>query len=197
MRSLCYRTDFVSTEGDSPAALGNRIAAAAIADGKSDGSLESQHYIDPSYSPVNEPLVLARPGTTPHDRTLWQPLAFRQITIQGGLPIPAQVQTFVGSQWGHVRGFALQSSRKGLPVDPGPPPVGDPSSSAYKKNALRVIRLSAQTGSSTLEHWTTSATAPARWNAIANAVSDWLGSSPVSAGARRDAWPGTWRCTSR
>ena len=29
MASLCYRTDFEATEGDSPAALGNRIAAAA------------------------------------------------------------------------------------------------------------------------------------------------------------------------
>ena len=41
MRSLCYRIDYVSTEGDSPAALGNRIAAAAIAYGASDGSLEA------------------------------------------------------------------------------------------------------------------------------------------------------------
>ena len=190
MRSLCYRTDFVSAEGDSPAALGNRIAAAAIAYGKSDGSLESQHYIDPSYVPANAPLVLARPGTTPHDRTLWQPLAFRQITVQGGLPIPAQVQTFLGSQWGHVRGFALQSSRKGLPADPGPPPVGDPSSSAYKKNALSVIRLSARARSSTIEHWTTSATALARWNAVANAVSDSTRVEPgIGRGAaRRLAW---------
>ena len=39
-------------EGDSPAALGNRIAAAAIAYGKNDGSLESRHYLDPSYTPA-------------------------------------------------------------------------------------------------------------------------------------------------
>ncbi len=30
MESLCYRIDFTSTEGDSPAALGNRIAATVI-----------------------------------------------------------------------------------------------------------------------------------------------------------------------
>jgi hypothetical protein len=53
MRSLCYRIDFVSTEGDSPAALGNRIAAAAIAYGKRDGSLEQQRYVDTDYQPVN------------------------------------------------------------------------------------------------------------------------------------------------
>jgi hypothetical protein len=172
MRSLCYRPDFVSADGDSPAALGNRIAAAAIAYGQGDGSLESEHYMDPSYVPVNEPLVLARPGTTMHDRTFWQPLAFRQIVVQGGLPVPAQVQTFIGSQWGHVRGFALPSSRSGLAIDPGAPPIGDPSSPAYKKAALAVIRRSSRPGGSTLRRWTESATAPARWNAIANVVSD-------------------------
>ena len=51
LRSLCYRPGFVSTRGDSPAALGNRIAAAAIAFGRSDGSLEREHYIDSTTSP--------------------------------------------------------------------------------------------------------------------------------------------------
>ena len=34
MESLCYRIDFVDTEGDSPAALGNRIAATVIERGR-------------------------------------------------------------------------------------------------------------------------------------------------------------------
>lgn len=42
MRSLCYRVDYATVKGDSPAALGNRIAAAAIAYGRDDGSLEQQ-----------------------------------------------------------------------------------------------------------------------------------------------------------
>ena len=144
LRSLCYQPGFVSVRGDSPAALGNRIAAAAIAFGRSDGSLERQHYIDPSYVPVNEPLVVSQPGATMHDRTFWQPLALGQIVIQGGLPIPAKTQTFVGSQWGHVRGFALPVSKNGLPIDPGPPPIGDPSSATYKQAALNVIRSSSR-----------------------------------------------------
>ena len=49
MRSLCYRLDFTSTKGDSPAALGNRIAAAVIAYGRQDGSLERRRYADESY----------------------------------------------------------------------------------------------------------------------------------------------------
>ena len=64
--------------GTSPAALGNRIAAAVIAYGKHDGSLEDQGYADPSYTPVNEPLIVAQPGTSMHDPTLWQPLALTQ-----------------------------------------------------------------------------------------------------------------------
>jgi hypothetical protein len=73
LRSFATSPGFVSVRGDSPAALGNRIAAAAIAFGRSDGSLERQHYIDPSYVPVNEPLVVSQPGATMHDRTFWQP----------------------------------------------------------------------------------------------------------------------------
>ncbi|MGB8005167.1 MAG: FG-GAP-like repeat-containing protein, partial [Gaiellaceae bacterium] len=173
LRSLCYQPGFVSVQGDSPAALGNRIAAAAIAFGRSDGSLERQHYIDPSYVPVNEPLVVSQPGATMHDRTFWQPLALGQIVIQGGLAIPAKTQSFVGSQWGHVHGFALPISKKGLPIDPGPPPLGDPSSAAYKHAALNVIRSSSQSkGAAIAARWSGPVGSPGRWNAIANAVSD-------------------------
>ena len=171
MRLLCYEPGFTSTKGDSPAALGNRIAAAAIAYGKSDGSRERRHYLDPSYVPVNEPMVVSQPGTPMHDRTFWQPLAFGQVVVQGGLPIPADVQSFVDSQWGHVRGFALPASRKGLPIDPGAPGLGDPSSAAYKRSAVDVIRASARpAGAATAARW--SGAAPARWNEIADSVAD-------------------------
>src|SRR5262249_7707068 len=143
MRSLCYEPGFVSARGDSPAALGNRIAAAAIAFGRHDGSREREHYVDAGYAPVNAPLVVTQPGTPMHDATLWQPLASGQIVIQGGLAKPADVQTFVGSQWGHVRGFALTASKTGAPIDTGPPPIGLPSSRAYKHAAVDVIRASA------------------------------------------------------
>jgi hypothetical protein len=169
LRSLCYRPDFVSTRGASPAALGNRIANAAITFGQRDGSLEREHYIDPGYVPANEPLVVSQPGATMHDRTFWQPLAFSQIVVKGGLPIAAKVQQFVGSQWGHVRGFALPVSKKGLPIDPGAPPIGDPSSAAYKQAALNVIRWNARPGGAAIaRRW--KGTAPALWNAIANSA---------------------------
>jgi hypothetical protein len=142
MRSLCYRLDFTSTKGASPAALGNRIAAAVIRHGKSDGSIERRHYVDESYVPVNVPLVVNQPGTAMHDATFWQPLALDQTVAQNGLAVPNKVQTFIGAQWGHVRGFALPRSSNGVPIDPGPPPIGTPADAAYKQAAVDVIRKS-------------------------------------------------------
>ena len=119
MRRLCYRIDAVGTEGDSPAALGNRIAAAYIARGRSDGALEAARYADEEYKPVNAPLVVADDEIAMGDPSKWQPLALDQIVAQNGVPIPGKVQRFVGSQWGHVRSFALPRGRDGLPADPG------------------------------------------------------------------------------
>ncbi len=144
LRALCYRPDFTDTRGDSPAALGNRIAAATIAYGRSDGSLEAQHYVDMGYTPVNEPLVVSQPGGTMHDRTFWQPLALGEVVVQAGLPVPASVQTFVGSQWGRVRPFALPKNLSA--IDPGAPPTGDPSSAAYEDAAVDAIRHAAAGG---------------------------------------------------
>ena len=144
MRSLCHRPGFTGTKGDSPAALGNRIAAAVIAYGRRDGSLERRRYIDESYVPVNAPLVVAQPGTAMHDPTFWQPLALDQSVAQNGLAVPGKVQTFIGAQWGHVRSFALPRSKKGLPIDPGPPPIGTSADSRYKREAVDVIHKSAE-----------------------------------------------------
>jgi len=171
LRSLCYSPDFTSTAGSTPAALGNRIAAAAIAAGRNDGSLEAQHYVDASYVPQNAPLVLAQPGSTVHDATFWQPLALAQIAAKGLAPIPAKVQSFVGAQWGHVRGFGLPASAKGLPIDPGAPGTGDSSSAAYKSAAVAVIRATADRRAPVV-----APTTPVAWNALAAAIPG--GSSP-------------------
>jgi len=144
MASLCYRIDYTTTEGDSPAALGNRIAAAVIAYGRNDGAHEALRYLDPDYKAVNAPLVVEEPGTEMRDPNSWQPLALARIVAQNGLPIPGRVQSFIGPHWGHVAGFALPRSAKGLPLDPGPVPrLGDSASDAdFKETALAVIRYS-------------------------------------------------------
>ena len=144
MGRLCYSTAFTTTEGDSPAALGNRIAAAVIAFGESDGAHEAERYVDSAYSPVNDPLEVTRPGAVMDDPNRWQPLALSRQVSQNGIPIPGAVQSFIGPYWGHVTSFALPPSETGTPIDPGPPPLlGDPASDTrFKEEAVEVIRRS-------------------------------------------------------
>jgi hypothetical protein len=144
MQALCYRIDYTNTEGDSPAALGNRIAASIIAAGRNDGSHERARYVDSTYQPVNEPLVVKEPGTVMHDATLWQPLALDRLVAQNGVSIPGSIQGYVGPQWGHVKGFAIERSPRGLPVDPGATGLGLPEDRAFKQAAVEVIRKSSE-----------------------------------------------------
>ena len=161
LRALCYSPDFTATAGSSPAALGNRIAAAAIAAGRHDGSNQSLHYADPTFTARNQPLIVHAVGSTVEDATFWQPLALGTIQPHSLTAAPADVQSFVGAEWGHVRGFALPRSRRGLPLDPGASPLGDPSGPAYKRAAVAVLRAgSAKRG-------TPSAWSPLTWNSLA------------------------------
>jgi hypothetical protein len=135
----------VTTEGDSPAAFGNHVAATIIERGRNDGSLEETRYVDTEYKPVNSPLIVEEPGTEMRDPDRWQPLALARLVSQNGLPIPGKVQSFIGPHWGHVDSFALPESAKGLPIDPGPAPqLGDRVGEPYKQTALDVIRRSSQ-----------------------------------------------------
>jgi hypothetical protein len=142
LEGLCYRIDYVETDGDSPAALGNRIAAAYIARGREDGANEELRYADPTYKPANPPLVVDEPGAEMRDPSSWQPLALSRIVAQNGIPQPGSVQSFIGPHWGHLRAFALPSSDRGVPIDAGEPPrLGD---RAFAREALDVIRRSAE-----------------------------------------------------
>ncbi|MDE3191376.1 MAG: VCBS repeat-containing protein, partial [Acidobacteriota bacterium] len=140
MRSLCYSPDFAGTAGASPAAFGNRVAAAAIAAGRGDGSNESLHYADPTYVPENQPLVVSQPGSTVHDPTFWQPLSVGR----GG-------QSFVDAQWGHVRTFASRVTVRVRPL----------GTAAYRRAALAVLHASAQKRSFAV------GTSPIAWNHVA------------------------------
>jgi Na+-translocating ferredoxin:NAD+ oxidoreductase RnfD subunit len=161
MRALCYSPDYTVTSGTSPAALGNRIAAAAVAAARHDGSNESLHFADPSFTSTNQPLIIHTSGSTVENAAFWQPLALGAIQPHSLTAVPADVQSFVGSEWGHVRSFALPRSRRGLPIDPGPSRLQDPASEAYKRAAVAVLR--ATSGSATASHlWT-----PLDWNSLA------------------------------
>jgi hypothetical protein len=148
MDALCYRIDVVTTEGPSPAALGNRIAAAYIDRGRSDGAHEESRYTDSDYTASNDPLVVAEAGTSMRDPNHWQPLALDQLVAQNGVPIPGKVQQYVGSHWGGVEGFALPpvGLDGDMPVDPGPPPrLGDDPAAVdeFGRQAVAVVRASA------------------------------------------------------
>ena len=142
MADLCYPTDQSSAEGDDPIALGNRIADAVIEFGATDGALEDERYEDSSYRPANDAMVVSDPGTVMKDPNSWQPLSLGLQLSQNGLPIPGNVQTYIGPHWGYVTPFALPESPTGTPIDPGPPPrLGDPVTDAdFKQAALDVLR---------------------------------------------------------
>ena len=146
MDDLCYDRSFTSTDGDSPAAFGNRIAETILAETIDDGANEADGYADETYQPVNPPLEVALPGTEMVDPNRWQPLELEVMVAQNGMPLDDTVQTFVGPHWGGVTPFALDPPPDDRPaLDPGPPPaLGDPATDqAFKDAAVEVIGYSA------------------------------------------------------
>ncbi len=145
MHDLCYDRSIVTTEGDSPAAFGNRVAETILEFGLTDGSNEGDGYVA-DYVSVNPPLVVDRPGTEMNDPNRWQPLELEVMEAQNGIPLEDTVQTFVGPNWGSVTSFALPpADADGLTDDPGPPPMlGDPATDDDFKDAVdEVIGYSA------------------------------------------------------
>ena len=143
MDSLCYPVDTTTTAGNSPAAVGNRIAKTILDTARDDGSNEANGYAATDYKPVNPPLVVNQPGTTMTDPNRWQPLQIEHMISQNGIPVTNGVQQAVGPHWGHVKGFALPGGGpNGVPIDPGPQPrLGDPATDqAFKEQAVEVIR---------------------------------------------------------
>ena len=143
---LGYDPDNITVEGNSPAAVGNRIAAKVLAFGWSDGANERNVYRDQTgYNPTNTvALVFEFPGTTVTDPNRWQPLAFDHLVLQNGIVIGRAVQTFLGPNWGWVTPFALtRDDPNDVYRDPGPPPyLGGEGDQDYKDGALEVIEYS-------------------------------------------------------
>ena len=140
MDDLCYDRSIVTTQGDSPAAFGNRIAETILEFGLTDGSNEAEGYVA-DYVSVNPPLVVDRPGTDMNDPNRWQPLELEVMEAQNGIPLEDTVQTFVGPNWGSVASFALpDADADGLTFDPGPPPMlGDPATDDEFKAAVNEV----------------------------------------------------------
>lgn len=152
MEALGYNPDFTSTVGDSPAALGNRIAQSVISHGLADGANEMGNYATPAgmFAPVNPPLNFEDPGTTMVDPNRWQPLHFLGGRIdQFGRPINEATQRHLTPFWGEVTPFAMTAadlSSAGVYHDQGMPPGlnNRPNEDKFKADAIMLIRLSAQ-----------------------------------------------------
>jgi hypothetical protein len=166
MDALGYDKTFTSTEGDSPAAAGNRIAAMVIAYGQTDGANEGPTLCypdDTNYLASNTNLIFKLPGnpsmTNPNR---WQPLAYEFLILQNGIIIGAAVQAFIGVGWGDVLPFGLTaadipapnpnlacSTVPGAPqpyFDPGcPPQLGGVGDATLKEAMLESIRFSSWT----------------------------------------------------
>lgn len=145
MERLGYDPDFSSLEGDSPAAVGNRIGNSTLETNYSDGSNELEDYADTSgYQPVNDPLPVALSGTQVVDINHWQPLLFENAISQNGIPIGQLVQTFLGVNWREVDTFALRkTSSNTIAFDPGSPPqFGGDMRNEFIDATVEVIRYS-------------------------------------------------------
>ena len=153
MQQLGYDINITTTEGDSAAAIGNRIAQKIINYGSNDGSNEVNDYANRHYLPVNEPLLPDLPGNPDiTDPNRWQPLVLDFFIGQSGILL-GEYPDFLSPEWGHVIPFSLTTAdvtpyqRDGFdyPVfkDPGPPPMmGTASEDDYKAGFEQVIEFS-------------------------------------------------------
>jgi|LNFM01.2.fsa_nt_gb hypothetical protein len=144
MRKLSLDPDATGTDGDSPRAVGNRVAAAVLAATIDDGANERNAYADTTmHRARNPPLVFDQPGVGEGfvDPAEWQPLVLAESVTQNGIPLGAGVQEYIGPQWDNVRPFAIERARPSDPYfDPGMPPGFDARMGQW---ALEVLRLSA------------------------------------------------------
>lgn len=129
MALLGYSIDVTTTEGDSPAAVGNRVAAQLLASEINDGSREAFNYSAPpgTPGPVNPPLVVGLPGSNIVDPNRWQPLALSFTYDAAGNVVPGSVQGRLAPHWANVTTFGLTAadrdmSRGGVYLNEAAPP---------------------------------------------------------------------------
>jgi len=128
------------------AALGNYIADQLISFGLQDDSNEANGYVNTSYTPVNDPMVMqtnfsGNPDIS--DLNRWQPLSFSVFIDQSGNVYGGTTPEFLSPEWGAVSPFALSPNdltifnRSGFDYwvyhDPGLPPQIDVSTGAMSE----------------------------------------------------------------
>lgn len=155
MASLGYDPSVTTLVGDTPAALGNRIANTIIVQGMTDGANELNDYGNVWYTNFNPPIFPELPGNPDIiNPNRWQPIAIEFFIDQSGNPIPLGSVTHLSPEWGALPGFALDPNsavlhpRDGFdyPVyhDPGPPPlIGGEGDDYYRWGNEMVVTWSA------------------------------------------------------
>ncbi len=152
MADLGYNINVTDTVGNTPAALGNRIAATVIAFGASDGANEANDYANQFYLPINDPLVPALPGNPDiTDANRWQPLALQFFVDQGGNLILGGYPEFLSPEWGQVSSFSLTTddltiyNRDNFDYwvfhDPGPPPYFNGVEDEYYRWGFEMVSV--------------------------------------------------------
>ena len=150
MSTLGYNSTNITTTGNSPAAIGNRIAATILAYGFSDNSNEIGDYSNQFYYPINLALLPEFPGNPNMGYpNRWQPLALQYFIGQSGIPQPFGYPEFLSPEWGQVKPFALSQSeltvnnRNGFDYwvykDPGDPPLLDTATAADYKWGFEMV----------------------------------------------------------
>ena len=110
MAELGYPTNVTTTAGNTPAAVGNRLAAQLIGWGFSDNSHEEVNHASyaGTYPDVNPPLVVDLPfNFDVADANRYQPLALEFFVDQNGNVVPGGFPPKVCPFWGGVRPFGL------------------------------------------------------------------------------------------
>lgn len=145
MTKLGYDANDTSTQGDAPSAVGNRIAAAIITAGETDGANEQNNYADTTgYMASGAPLTVESPSEPVENIDLWQPLDLAIAATQNGIPLAPGVQKYIGAHWGLVTPFALtRSAPDALYIDPGAGPKLTPATMEW---VITMIRRSSELG---------------------------------------------------
>lgn len=161
---LGYDPAIDTLEGDSPAAVGNRIAQAVLVYAANDHAYEGPTLCypdDSGYFSLNPPLVFELSGTDVVNPNHWQPLAFDYLVLQNGIVIGFALQQFVGVAWADTLSFAIPPVPAGdepdpvdcttgvgalSPIfDPGcPPQLGGAGDEMLKDAVVQLIRYSSQ-----------------------------------------------------
>lgn len=150
MTSLGYDPNNTTTVGDSPAAIGNRIAAQIISESINDGANQANNYADTTgWTPINVSMVVRYPTVTDQahtplaDPNMWQRLYIDGLTSQNGQVQPSNLQGYVAPHWAPVTPFAMHSNSGPYSysdIDPGPPPrLNQAGDAEYRNDALELI----------------------------------------------------------